>query len=661
VSSAPALRSIDYTSDLAVILAVDTSKYAVGIVLLQMDEEGRRRPARYGSIPLNEVEQRYSQPKLELYGLYRGLRAFRLYLIGVKNLIVEVDAKYIKGMMNAPDLQPNAAMNRWIQGIMLFDFTLKHVPGKTHLAADALSRRPMGSEECVREDDDTWLDNIALYTGVPDEPLGLFYQQHVDQICQTPLGYPTKSLPSFVFPATISLDQTLKEIFKFLTTLEAPPSDKIQDQKRFIQKASQFYVRTGKMWKKRKDKPGLLVIFDHDRRIAIMTQAHEGLGHRGEQSVFETVRERYYWPHLRMDIKHHVQSCHPCQIRSTVKMKIPVTVSTPATIFTKVYVDVMDMTESHHGYKYIVCARDDLSRASEGRALKKNDSVSLMRFFWEQIYCRYGAIAEVVTDNGPEVKGAFAELLRRLNIPQVRISAYNKQANGVVERGHFIIREAIMKSVEQRRDWPAKLPIALFADRVTVSRVTGYSAYFLLHGVHPILPFDLADSTFLVEGFTKGLLPTELLTLRIRQLERRPEDIAEAARALKGARFKSKEEFEWKYRRRMRRESYKAGELVLVRNSEQEMRLNRKTKPRYLGPYEVCRRTKGGSYVLKELDGSILKQGVAAFRLLPYVSRHDKSLLKQIAKEVADESEESELEDDWYSSSSGDEFDDEED
>jgi len=41
----------------------------------------------------------------------------------------------------------------------------------------------------------------------------------------------------------------------------------------------------------------------------------------------------------------------------------------------------------------------------------------------------------VVTDNGPEVKGAFTELLHRLNIPQVQISAYNKQANGVVERG----------------------------------------------------------------------------------------------------------------------------------------------------------------------------------------------------------------------------------
>ncbi|KIM81473.1 hypothetical protein PILCRDRAFT_72004, partial [Piloderma croceum F 1598] len=42
----------------------------------------------------------------------------------------------------------------------------------------------------------------------------------------------------------------------------------------------------------------------------------------------------------------------------------------------------------------------------------------------------------------------------------------------------------------------------------------------------------------------------------------------------------------------------------------------------------------GGSYVLKELDGSILQQGVSAFQLLPYVSHHNKKLLKEIAREV---------------------------
>src|ERR1700683_1286191 len=101
-----------------------------------------------------------------------------------------------------------------------------------------------------------------------------------------------------------------------------------------------------------------------------------------------------------------------------------------------------------------------------------------------------------------------------------------------------------MQLVSNKRDWPAKVHLASFADRVTVSKVTGYSAYFLLHGVHLVLPFDLADATFLVEGFTLGLTSTDLPVLRMRQLERRKEDLAIAAKALKKAWLKSKEEYE---------------------------------------------------------------------------------------------------------------------
>ena len=60
---------------------------------------------------MNEHEARYSQPKLEIYGLYCALHHFRLHIIGVKNLIIEVDAKYIKEMLNHPDIQPNAVIN----------------------------------------------------------------------------------------------------------------------------------------------------------------------------------------------------------------------------------------------------------------------------------------------------------------------------------------------------------------------------------------------------------------------------------------------------------------------------------------------------------------------------------------------------------------------
>ena len=81
------------------------------------------------------------------------------------NIIIYLVVSYIHpAKVISSYLLPNAAMNQWIQGIMLFDFVMKQVPGRTHLAADALSRRPLGEGEEVEEHNDDWLDDIALYT-----------------------------------------------------------------------------------------------------------------------------------------------------------------------------------------------------------------------------------------------------------------------------------------------------------------------------------------------------------------------------------------------------------------------------------------------------------------------------------------------------------------
>jgi hypothetical protein len=55
-----------------------------------------------------------------------------MFIIGMENFVVEVDAKYIKGMINDPDIQPSTTINRWIVGILLFDFKLRHVLAKDH-------------------------------------------------------------------------------------------------------------------------------------------------------------------------------------------------------------------------------------------------------------------------------------------------------------------------------------------------------------------------------------------------------------------------------------------------------------------------------------------------------------------------------------------------
>jgi hypothetical protein len=112
---------------------------------------------------LNDRESKYSQPKLKIYSLYRVLHALCLYLIGVWNLVVEVDVRYIKGMLSNPDISPSASINRWMVTILTFHFDLVHVPG-THHGPDGLSRwfRQVGDKEDQDDEEDfvDWIDQL---------------------------------------------------------------------------------------------------------------------------------------------------------------------------------------------------------------------------------------------------------------------------------------------------------------------------------------------------------------------------------------------------------------------------------------------------------------------------------------------------------------------
>ena len=192
--------------------------------------------------------------------------------------------------------------------------------------------------------------------------------------------------------------------------------------------------------------------------------------------------------------------------------------------------------------------------------------------------------------------------------------------------------------------WAPHVPLAFFADKVSVSRVTGCSPFYMLHGVHPVLPFDLTEATFMIQEYRQGLSSAELLALRIRQLQKRPEDLERAAQALIKARFRSKAQFERRFMRRLKRVPLKVGDLVLIRNTRIEQEMNRKHKPRYLGPYILRELQSSDTWAISELDGTPSRTAVAGFRIWPYIARNPR-ILQELAekgdgKEESDDEEE---------------------
>jgi hypothetical protein len=115
-------------------------------------------------------------------------------------------------------------------------------------------------------------------------------------------------------------------------------------------------------------------------------------------------------------------------------------------------------------------------------------------FIFEEILCRWGALEEIITDNGLAFVESLNWLAEQYRIHHICISPYNSQANGIVKRHHLDVWEAIIKVCDREEiKWATTTHAVFWAERITTHKALGHSAYYMAHGVEPLLPFDLAE------------------------------------------------------------------------------------------------------------------------------------------------------------------------
>ena len=119
-------------------IEADTSKYASGAVLTQMDSNGNRHLVAYFSKNFNNTEQNYEIYDRELLGVICALEEWQHYIQGSGHTtIIHTDHQNPTYFKSAQKL--NRRQAHWVLYLSEFDLKLIHIPGAKMIQSDVLS------------------------------------------------------------------------------------------------------------------------------------------------------------------------------------------------------------------------------------------------------------------------------------------------------------------------------------------------------------------------------------------------------------------------------------------------------------------------------------------------------------------------------------------
>jgi transposase InsO family protein len=217
--------------------------------------------------------------------------------------------------------------------------------------------------------------------------------------------------------------------------------------------------------------------------------------------VAKAFKQGFFWPSALKDAEQIVRTCEACQMMGpkSNRPSQPSQLIPPAWPLQRWGMDLVGPLPTAQGnYKYVVVVVGYFTKWTEAKPLIHITLKAVIKFFWQNIICRFGVPKELIVDNGKQFDSElYKEFYHSIGTKIMFASIYHPQSNEAVERANGLIFSSIKKCLfdQKKGKWVDELPKVIWSHNTSKSRTTRFTPFRLLHGAEAMSPEELKNKS----------------------------------------------------------------------------------------------------------------------------------------------------------------------